>query len=115
MDLLENLSGYEDADKLYDEAYYMQKGNYKKVIKMNNQTTFVVPDGVTSIREYAFENCSSLTDVVIPSSVTSIGEYAFYGCSSLTAVHYKGTLAQWNKISIGSYNYALTKATRYYN
>ena len=41
---------------------------------------------VTSIVNYAFCYCSSLTSVDIPSSVTSIGELAFCWCSSLTSV-----------------------------
>ena len=41
---------------------------------------------VTSIGEFAFEYCSSLTSVTIPNSVTSIGYYAFYKCSGLTSV-----------------------------
>ena len=41
---------------------------------------------VTSIGEYAFEDCSGLTSITIPNSVTSIGEGAFYGCSGLTSV-----------------------------
>ena len=41
---------------------------------------------VTSIGDYAFYECSSLTSVMIPNSVTSIGDYAFYGCTGLTSV-----------------------------
>ncbi len=40
---------------------------------------------VTSIANYAFESCSSLTSVAMP-SVTSIGMQAFQSCSSLTSV-----------------------------
>ena len=39
---------------------------------------------VTSIGNYAFEYCSSLTEIVIPDNVTSVGDYAFRDCSSLT-------------------------------
>ncbi len=45
----------------------------------------VIPEGVTSIGNYAFEG-SGLKSVVIPASVTSIGDYAFYECNSMTSV-----------------------------
>ncbi|MDR2844426.1 MAG: leucine-rich repeat domain-containing protein, partial [Candidatus Symbiothrix sp.] len=48
--------------------------------------TVAINDGVTSIGNDAFENCSGLTSVTIPSSVTSIGEGAFYECSRLTSL-----------------------------
>ena len=47
---------------------------------------FTIPDSVTSIGDYAFHVCSSLTSITIPDSVTSIGDHAFYGCSSLTSM-----------------------------
>ena len=39
----------------------------------------IVGDSVTTIGEYAFSYCSSLTSITIPNSVTTIKEYAFMG------------------------------------
>jgi hypothetical protein len=49
-------------------------------------TSVTIPDSVTSIGQYAFWECSSLASVTIPDSVTSIGQYAFWECSSLASV-----------------------------
>lgn len=48
-------------------------------------TNLIVPEGVTTIKQYAFYNCTSLTSVTIPNSVTTISQSAFYGCTGLTS------------------------------
>ncbi len=45
-----------------------------------------IPEGVTSISNYAFQYCSGLTSITIPAGVTSIGSWTFSGCSGLTSV-----------------------------
>ena len=50
------------------------------------ETTYTIPNSVTSIVSEAFADCSSLTSVTIPNSVTSIGYEVFYGCIGLTEV-----------------------------
>ena len=60
----------------------LQSNENAKISLDLSQTT-----GLTSIGNYAFMYCSSLTSVNIPDSVTSIGNGAFSGCSSLTSVN----------------------------
>ena len=52
----------------------------------NSLTSITIPDSVTSIGGGAFQNCTSLTSITIPDSVASIGNYAFYGCTSMTKI-----------------------------
>ena len=49
-------------------------------------TNVNIPDGVTYIGEYAFDNCSGLTSIDIPSSVTTIGVGVFNNCVGLTSI-----------------------------
>lgn len=78
-------------------------------------TGFTIPDIVTSIGNYAFGYCSSLTSIGIPDSVTSLGYYAFDGCFSLANVYYAGSEAQWNDLqtNISDGNESLLDANTY--
>ena len=49
-------------------------------------TTYIIPDSVTSIGSFAFAFCKNLTSVIIPGSVKSIGNHAFYVCEGLTVI-----------------------------
>ena len=52
--------------------------------KIDNE--YSIPNGVTSIRDYAFMACKSLSSITIPNSVTSIGSEAFMACKSLSSI-----------------------------
>lgn len=43
-------------------------------------------NGVTKIRDHAFDNTSGYTSITIPPSVTNFGDYAFYRASTLNSV-----------------------------
>ena len=60
-------------------------GNYA-FYGMPNLRTITIPEGVTSIGTYAFKNSTALDDVVLPSTLTKLGDNAFYGCTSLSSI-----------------------------
>ena len=88
------------------------------VVFNKNQTTLIqcpggkagsytIPDSVTSIGDYAFSGCTSLTRVTIPNSVTSIGNEAFASCTSLTSVYFQGNAPSAGSGVFGGANSAI--------
>ena len=73
-------------------------------------TELTLPDGLETVDGYAFRDCEVITKLSLPASVTSIADGAFSGCTALTDVHYAGTKAQWDAISIGAENEPLLNA-----
>ena len=51
-----------------------------------SQTSYTIPNSVTSIGEMAFLCCTGLTSITILDSVTSIGACAFADCTGLTSI-----------------------------
>ena len=78
-------------------------------------TSITIPNSVTSIGDGAFLECTGLTSITIPNSVTSIGDEAFWDCTGLKDVYYTGSKDEWKAISVGSYNDNLLNATIHYN
>lgn len=50
-------------------------------------TRIIIPEGITTIEEYAFANLTKLEEVVLPSTLTRIGVGAFLGCEKLKKIN----------------------------
>ena len=61
-----------------DAPWYSVKEQIKQV---------KIEDGVTSIGEWCFSNCNSITNITIPDTVTNMGFAAFAWCSSLESIN----------------------------
>ena len=65
---------------------------------------------VTSIGNYAFDQCTGLSSITIPGSVTSIGSYAFYGCTGLSSISIPSSVT-----SIGKYAFTFNSCLFFVN
>jgi hypothetical protein len=75
-----------------------------------------IPDGVTTIKPFAFRWCDNLTSVIIPVSTIELWASAFYYCDKFTDIYYKGTEDQWAEIYIvGEDIEYFANATIHYN
>ncbi|MBR4237449.1 leucine-rich repeat protein [bacterium] len=74
----------EAGDVIDDEDPYLIKQHY---IGDDTITKVVIPEGVTTISEYAFANLTALEEVVLPSTLIRIGVGAFYNCTSLKKIN----------------------------
>ena len=107
----------ENGNSVYDS-----RNNCNAIIETATNTLItgckntVIPNTVTKIGDDAFAYCS-FTSITIPSSVTSIRKWAFCDCSSLTTVNYTGTEEQWNALleNIGEDNDYLINAEINFN
>lgn len=73
-----------DAELSYDEAIAVtdigEKFKGLSIMAFDELEHF---RGLTTINDYAFENCSNLAKITLPNTVTDIGNSAFSGCSNL--------------------------------
>ena len=51
-----------------------------------SQTSYTIPNSVTSIGDHAFDGCTGLRSITISNSVTSIEDDVFARCTSLTSI-----------------------------
>lgn len=70
--------------------------------KKDISNVLVIPDGVTSIGDGAFNGCKNLTSVIIPDSVKNIGEWAFANCFNLTSITIPASVTQISNTAFSS-------------
>ena len=107
------------------DGYYIDNTpwyNYRAIIE-----TVVINEGVTSVDDGAFENCTALASVELPDSLEYLGRNSFAGCTALTcvvlpaglksvgdfvfidcnieSVYYAGDINNWLKIDLTDYDF----------
>lgn len=71
-------------------------GAFEDAVNLEKVTS---SDKLTEIKNYAFNDCTALTEITLPETIETIMVDPFYG-SGLTDVYYEGTQSMWNKVRI---------------
>ena len=84
------------------ENYKGENAPYSSSPVSKQITSFVFGDSVQYIPARLCNGMENLTSIIIPNSVTSIGYNAFLGCTGLTKVNYIGDVKGWLNIELDS-------------
>lgn len=66
--------------------YVFSGCNLLSEFNSNNRNEVIIPNGLTSIGQYAFQNVLLITKIVVSDTVESIGVGAFNGCNSVEEI-----------------------------
>ena len=87
---------------------YVGRVAYKYKGTMPEGAEVTIKEGTLKIYDNAFNGCNGLTSITIPEGMTTIGDYAFYGCgltsltipSSVASIGYMAFYQNWKLSSI---------------
>ncbi len=110
------------ADKKHLIAYCSRQTSYSipnSVTSIGNYSfagcfcliSLTIPDSVTSIGDRAFSWCKNLTSLTIPNSVTSIGDWAFKDCSRLIPLTIPDSVTYVGKGALDGCYYLINQST----
>ena len=83
---------------IYEDHVLFNKNKTTLIAYRAKKTNYTIPNSVTTIGDWAFAGCDSLTSINIPNCVTTIGKFAFSHCDSLTSINIPNsvtTIGDW--------------------
>ena len=73
-------------------------------------TKVTLPRRLNQVTWHMFYGCTALTTVTLPDGIQEISEGAFSGCKALSTVHFGGSQAGWQAVTVRPDNDALKRA-----
>lgn len=77
---------------IYGDDYKVKTIDYQSFYSIDTLENVIIPNGITTIADYAFAWSGNLTTITISDTVTSIGSSAFTVCDSLLEVYIPGSV-----------------------
>ena len=75
-----------------NNMFYDSRNNCNAIIETKENKLIkgcistIIPESITSIGDYAFDDCKNLEKIILPESIIAIGDYAFNNCIGLTNI-----------------------------
>ena len=63
-------------------------------VNISNNEEVIVPEGVTTIYDYAFASCKNLKRIILPEGLNKINAYTFLDCENLVDVNIPSTVKE---------------------
>ncbi len=73
----------------------VKKIGYRAFGGNQNLESVVLPQGLTELDEYAFQDCSALKSVKLPDTLTTIKKGAFNGCFAMESIKVPDSVTQF--------------------
>ena len=101
---------------IYEDNVLFNKNKTTLIAYRAKESHYIIPNCVTTIGDWAFGFCISLTSINITDSVTTIGNRAFWGCDSLTSINIPNSVTTIGDCAFYDciYNHRTTKTNQKY-
>ncbi len=85
-DAFKETAYYNDPQNWEGQALYLS--NYLLTVSYEFKGEFTMKEGTTMVADQAFSNCSNITTIYTSLTLTTVGNFAFSGCTSLTDIKF---------------------------
>lgn len=77
-----------EKSKYASEEYVYEDNEFTGFAGFKRLQSIILPESISKIGDFAFQNCIGLTTLIIPENVTTVEIMAFDGCENLESIYF---------------------------